>query len=62
MYGEVKPWGCKWFQLWRKHIDSAVALEQRLQVFYFEGEHTLLARLSILITCLLTTRRASGSR
>jgi hypothetical protein len=29
--------GCKWFQLWREHIDNAVSLNQRLQVYYFGG-------------------------
>jgi hypothetical protein len=29
--------GCKWFQLWREHIDNAVSLQQRLQVYYFGG-------------------------
>ena len=37
MYGEKKDWGCKWFQLWREHIKKAVSLNQRLQVFFFEG-------------------------
>jgi hypothetical protein len=37
MYGEVKPWGCKWFQLWRQHIEAAVSRSQRLQVFFFSG-------------------------
>ena len=37
MYGEKKDWGCKWFQLWREHITKAVSLNQRLQVFFFEG-------------------------
>jgi hypothetical protein len=37
MYGMEKEWGCKWFQLWREHIMNAVSLNQRLQVFYFEG-------------------------
>ena len=37
MYGEVKPWGCKWFELWRNAIEQAVARRQKLQVFYFEG-------------------------
>jgi hypothetical protein len=34
MYGEKPEWGCKWFQLWREHIKTAVARNQRLQVFY----------------------------
>jgi hypothetical protein len=37
MYGEKKEWGCMWFQLWREHIMKAVSLDQRLQVFFFEG-------------------------
>ena len=37
MYGEKKEWGCKWFQVWREHITKAISLDQRLQVFYFEG-------------------------
>jgi hypothetical protein len=37
MYGEKKEWGCKWFQLWREHVTKAVSLDQRLQVFFFEG-------------------------
>jgi hypothetical protein len=36
MYGYVTVWGCKWFQLWREHVKTAVSLNQRLQVFYFE--------------------------
>jgi hypothetical protein len=37
MYGKKKEWGCKWFQLWREHITKAVSLNQRLQVFFYEG-------------------------
>jgi hypothetical protein len=37
MYGEVKPWGCKWFENWRQNIHHAVINEQRLQVFYMAG-------------------------
>jgi hypothetical protein len=37
MYGEKVDWGCKWFQLWRQHVATAVSLNQRLQVFFFEG-------------------------
>jgi hypothetical protein len=37
MYGEKKEWGCKWFQVWREHITKAISMDQRLQVFYFEG-------------------------
>ena len=34
---QVKPWGCKWFQLWREHVEKAVDLGQTLQVFYLAG-------------------------
>jgi hypothetical protein len=27
----------QWFQLWREHLKKAVSLNQRLQVFFFEG-------------------------
>ena len=38
MYGRTDvEWGCKWFELWRGHVRKAVALGQRLQVYYFEG-------------------------
>eukprot|EP00935_MAST-01C_sp_MAST-1C-sp1_P001244 g1244.t1 len=38
MYGEIKPWGCRWFELWRAHIEKAVEREQQLQVIFF-AEH-----------------------
>jgi hypothetical protein len=28
LYGEEKEWGCKWFELWRAHIEQAVELGQ----------------------------------
>ena len=38
MYGRTDvEWGCKWFELWRGHVRKAVALGQRLRVYYFEG-------------------------
>ena len=38
MYGTVHAaCGCKWFEAWRQHIEKAVALKQRLYVFYAEG-------------------------
>ena len=24
MYGEKKPWGCRWFAIWRQHIETAL--------------------------------------
>jgi hypothetical protein len=37
MYGKKKPWGCRWFQIWREHVTEAVARDQTLRVFFFEG-------------------------
>jgi hypothetical protein len=37
MYGRIPPWGCRWFQLWREHIQKAVECEQTLHVYFFEG-------------------------
>ena len=38
MYGRSDiEWGCKWFELWRGHVRKALALGQRLQVYYFDG-------------------------
>ncbi|CAE7236236.1 unnamed protein product [Symbiodinium natans] len=31
------PWGCRWFEEWRKNVSKASELGQRLHVFYFEG-------------------------
>ena len=32
------PWGCRWFEEWRKNVEQAVELGQTLHVFYFEGK------------------------
>lgn len=29
------PWGCMWFEEWRKKVEEAVLLKQQLHVFYF---------------------------
>ena len=31
------PWGCEWFEQWKKNIHSALEHSQTLHVFYFEG-------------------------
>ncbi|CAE7348138.1 GIP [Symbiodinium sp. CCMP2456] len=31
------PWGCRWFEDWRRNVERAVELKQSLHVFYFEG-------------------------
>jgi hypothetical protein len=37
MYGAEKEWGCKWFELWRQHVEEAVRKKQKLRVFFTEG-------------------------
>ena len=31
------PWGCAWFEEWRRNVEKAVELQQVLHVFYIEG-------------------------
>jgi hypothetical protein len=38
IYGDQKPWGCMWFELWCKNVQRAVQLEKTLQVYFFEGQ------------------------
>lgn len=37
LYGERKPWGCRWWSLWIANIDRAIALGATLVVFFFSG-------------------------
>ena len=30
------PWGCQWFEEWKRNVDRAAELHQALHVFYFE--------------------------
>ncbi|CAE7493777.1 unnamed protein product [Symbiodinium sp. CCMP2456] len=30
------PWGCQWFEEWKRNVDRAAELHQTLHVFYFE--------------------------
>ena len=32
------PWGCMWFEAWRKKVEEAVQLNQKLNVFYFKDQ------------------------
>ena len=32
------PWGCMWFEAWRKKVEEAVQLNQKLHVFYFKDK------------------------
>ncbi|CAE7334146.1 unnamed protein product [Symbiodinium sp. CCMP2456] len=38
LYGEQKPWGCRWFTKWRENIETAVASEAELEVYYFQNQ------------------------
>ena len=31
------PWGCQWFEEWKKNVDRAAELHQVLHIFYFEN-------------------------
>ena len=37
LYGERKPWGCRWWTLWAANIEKAVRCGVELQVFFFEN-------------------------
>ena len=36
LYGEQKPWGCRWWTHWIKNIEEAVEKGAELQVYFFE--------------------------
>ena len=37
LYGECKPWGCRWWSKWIANIEQAVSQECTLVVYYFDG-------------------------
>ena len=37
LYGEQKPWGCRWWSKWIANIQLAVSQECTLVVYYFNG-------------------------
>lgn len=37
LYGEEKPWGCRWWTKWKENIEEAVAKGAELEVYYFKG-------------------------
>ena len=37
LYGEQKPWGCRWWSKWIANIELAVSQECTLVVYYFDG-------------------------
>ena len=38
LYGEQKPWGCRWFTKWRENIETAVESGAELEVYYFQNQ------------------------
>ena len=36
LYGEKKPWGCRWWTLWIANIEKAVEYGAEINVFFFE--------------------------
>ena len=38
LYGERKPWGCRWFTKWRENIEVAVESGAELEVYYFQKQ------------------------
>ena len=41
LYGEKKPWGCRWWTLWIANIEKAVEYGAELLVFFFEKKKGL---------------------
>ncbi|CAE7816196.1 unnamed protein product [Symbiodinium sp. CCMP2592] len=37
LYGEEKPWGCRWWASWIQNVETAVQRRAELQVYFFEG-------------------------
>eukprot|EP00438_Fugacium_kawagutii_P018655 Skav210086 [mRNA] locus=scaffold1510:184383:186172:+ [translate_table: standard] len=37
LYGERKPWGCRWWSKWIANIEQAASQECTLEVYYFNG-------------------------
>ena len=38
LYGEQKPWGCRWWTLWIANIEAAVRLGAELQVYFLTNK------------------------
>ena len=38
LYGERKPWGCRWWTRWIANVERAVELGCTLEVYYFNGK------------------------
>ncbi|OLP95910.1 hypothetical protein AK812_SmicGene21907 [Symbiodinium microadriaticum] len=37
LYGEKKPWGCRWWSKWIENIEQAVEYGAELEVYFFPG-------------------------
>jgi hypothetical protein len=38
LYGESKPFGCFWFEIWMSNVKKAVRLGHKLVVYFFNGQ------------------------
>ena len=36
LYGEQKPWGCKWWAVWVENVEKAVQVGAELHVYFFQ--------------------------
>ena len=41
LYGEQKPWGCRWWSCWIKNVEDAARLGATLEVYFFNGKKGL---------------------
>lgn len=41
LYGEAKPWGCRWWTRWIKNVETAVRNGSTLEVYFFNGKKGL---------------------
>ena len=37
LYGEPKPWGCRWWTQWLRNVEMAVESGAELEVYFFAG-------------------------
>ena len=50
LYGEQKPWGCRWWTQWIQNIEEAVATASELQVYFFHNKRGL-GKVKSFATC-----------
>jgi len=37
LYGEQKPWGCRWWTQWIQNLEEAIKKSSELQVYFFQN-------------------------